>query len=135
MRWKKAKRESKYPDAVRPDVLSAAEAAGISDGYSLERRAVDGFAMMKNGRAVIVSVDIEQDGRVWLHVSCSFRNYIPGYDTMKSVKAVFIGPGRKAIQVFPADAEHVNLMDTCLHLWACIDEDPLPDFRRGGVTI
>lgn len=135
MRWPKRKKESKYPEAIRPEVLEAAEAAGIADGYKLEARAVDGFAMMKDGRAVIVSAAIELDGRAWLHVSCSYKNFIPGYDTMKSIKAVFIGPERKAVQVFAPESEHVNLMDTALHLWACLDGDVFPDFTRGGGTI
>jgi hypothetical protein len=48
---------------------------------------------------------------------------------------MFIGDGRKAIQVFAPVAEHVNIHEFCLHLWHCLDGDPLPDFTRGGPTI
>lgn len=49
MRWPKRKKESKYPEAIRPEVLEAAEAAGIADGY-------------KRGRCPATKREIHLDG-------------------------------------------------------------------------
>lgn len=90
-----------------------------------------------NGRAyargplrVMLSVQEERDGRRWLHVSLSCADRLPSYGEMTAVKEAFIGAHRKAIQVFPPRREHIDDMPFCLHLWSCLDSDPLPDFRR-----
>jgi len=102
----------------------------------LEKRR-DGFACIERGLGltVIVSVAQEADNRAWLHVSCSRPDRLPSYDDLCLVKAEFVGADRKAIQVFPAQAEHVNIHLYCLHLFSCLDEDPLPDFTGGAKTL
>lgn len=85
---------------------------------------------------VICSVARYRDGKRWLHVSASRRGrhgkpQLPSYGDLKAVKALFIGVHRKAIQVFPAEEEHYSAFEV-LHLWCCLDDDPLPDFRIGG---
>jgi len=67
----------------------------------------------------------------WLHVSFSRHKRIPDYGDMVEVKEIFIGKDLKAIMVLPAEKEHVNIHPNCLHLWACLDRDPLPDFTQG----
>lgn len=67
---------------------------------------------------------------LWLHLSVSRANRDPTYADLKRVKDAFIGGKRKAIQVFPSDAEHYNHHPHCLHLYAPLDRDPLPDFRH-----
>lgn len=96
---------------------------------------VDGIAFKKNGMFVIVSIQKELDGNLWVHLSLSRQNRLPTYNDMKFVKDVFIGKDKKAIQVFPESDKHVNLMENCLHLWHCIDNDPLPDFTHGKNTL
>jgi hypothetical protein len=90
--------------------------------------------------SVIMSCCREDDGKLWLHVSASKRSIdgtrqeLPSWEDMATVKALFVGRDRKAIQVFPVEAEHVNLAEI-LHLWACLDGDGLPDFTHGTGSI
>lgn len=97
---------------------------------------------------VIVSSSREDDGRRWLHVSASrvwlVRNRLgaflaeqalPSYEDLKLVKREFVGEDKRAIQVFPPSAEHVNIHPCVLHLWHCVDGDGLPDFTQGSGSI
>jgi hypothetical protein len=79
---------------------------------------------------VAVSVQEEMDGRRWLHVSASCRDRVPNYAELTRIKREFIGPHRKALHIWPPEAEHISECPNCLHLWACLDQDLLPDFRR-----
>lgn len=66
-------------------------------------------------------------------MSCSRRKPVPklpSWKDLRDVKDVFIG-NRKAIQVFPVAAEYVNIHPNVLHLFACLDDDGLPDFTSG----
>ncbi len=83
---------------------------------------------------VIISGRVEDDGRRWIHVSCSHRNRLPSWQTLREVKDTFIGKERKAIQVLPPQSEYVNLHNYGLHLWCCLDGDGLPDFRIDGLV-
>jgi hypothetical protein len=85
-----------------------------------------------DGLSVIVSVELCDDGRRWLHVSCARQHTLPDWSDIKAVKRAFIGDEKKAIQVLPPAAEYVNVHPHCLHLWHCLDNDGLPDFRRDG---
>ncbi len=81
---------------------------------------------------VICSARPEADGKRWMHVSCSRPSRLPSWDDLRLVKDTFIGRERKALQVLPPQSEYVNCHPYVLHLWACLDGDPLPDFRRNG---
>ena len=87
------------------------------------------------GLYVITTVAREDDGKRWLHVSFSRKDRIPSYEDLRLIKELFVGRDRLAVQVFPAARKHVNYMETCLHLWHCLDGDPCPDFTRGGDLI
>ncbi len=93
--------------------------------------------MRRDGLQVIVSGEVEGDGHRWLHLSAAnmAQKRIPTYQELCDVKALFIGAQAKAIQVFPPEAEKVNINPHCLHLWHNADTDPLPDFTRGGKTL
>lgn len=78
-------------------------------------------------RALVVVEFI--DGAVWLHVSFSRHDRVPSYFDTKRIKQLFFGPDRKAIMVFPSDAEHYNHHPNCLHLYAGPAAEALPDFR------
>jgi len=69
---------------------------------------------------------------LWLHISLSRRERDPSYFDMKRVKDLFVGAELKAIQVFPKDSEHYNYHTHCLHLFAPLERDPLPDFRHAS---
>lgn len=89
-----------------------------------------------NGLRVIVtdSEDMYPDGE-WRHISFSRANRIPSYRDIQLIKKQFVGEQHKAIMVFPAKSEHVNIMENCLHFWVPLDHDPLPDFTLGGGMI
>jgi hypothetical protein len=80
---------------------------------------------------LLVMIDCTEkgDGKFWTHISMSYADSLPSYHDMVSVKRLFL-PGRKAIQVFPKESEHVSIHDHCLHLWSC-EQDELPDFTMG----
>lgn len=86
----------------------------------------------RDGLRVLCSVEIQKQRGAcrWLHVSASRQHRIPSYQDMIEVKALFVGPEMKAIQVFPKQSEHVNTNPHVLHLWCNLDRDDLPDFRR-----
>lgn len=86
------------------------------------------------GLLVICSGNVEADGKRWVHVSMSRRSRLPSYEDMGLVKNSFIGRDRLALQLFVPDAQHVNYASNCLHLWHCMDGDPTPDFRHGGMV-
>lgn len=87
----------------------------------------------KKKLSVIGSIGEEQDGRTWLHLSIAHtvNGRLPTYKELQYLKRHWVGPERKAMQIFPPESEHVNIHPDCLHLFACMDEDPLPDFTWG----
>ena len=103
----------------------------LENDFTLIENRIDGHAFKKNDLNVIVSINRELDEKLWLHVSFSYPDRLPPYEKLIQIKNIFIGPDKKAIQVFPQEKEHVNLMEFCLHLWHCIDGDSLPDFAWG----
>jgi hypothetical protein len=93
------------------------------------------FYHVDKKRTVIISWAHFPDNKRWLHVSLSHKDRIPTYEELCEVKARFVGEDKKAIMVFPTAENHVNIHPNCLHLWHCLDEDPLPEFSDvvGGV--
>jgi hypothetical protein len=85
------------------------------------------------GFKVIASVNQQRDGQAWLHVSVSRRDRIPTWQELKDIKDLFIGAKRVALQVLPSADKYVNLHPYCLHLWCCLDGDPVPDFTFEGL--
>ena len=85
--------------------------------------------MKFNGLTVLVG-EFEQEGDRWLHVSCSHKNKLPKWKELREVKDIFIGKDKKAIQVFPKQSEHINIMPYCLHLWCNLSRDIFPDFTK-----
>lgn len=90
------------------------------------------YAYQRPGLVVLVSTDIEQDDRLWLHVSVSRRERLPSWEEINEVKDIFVGKDRKAVMVFPPEDEKVNIHPYCMHLFSCVSEDILPDFTRGS---
>lgn len=89
----------------------------------------------ENGLCVIVSAAVELDGKRWLHVSCSRRSRLPSWDDVVAVKNLFVGTDKLAVQVLPPMSRYINIHPNVLHLWHCLDGDPIPDFARGGDSI
>lgn len=88
------------------------------------------------GLRVGLSVEKEQDGRWWVHLSVSHRDRLPKWKEFVMVKEIFIGRDRPAVQVLPERAKWVNIHPNVLHLFSPLDNDlPLPDFTRGKGTL
>lgn len=110
---------------VLPSTWELIDVLGDGASYRNKRR----------GLMVICSSAEEQDGFKWLHVSVSRRSRIPTYGDLVIVKRLFVSKHRKALQVFAPEVEHVDIHPNCLHLWCCLDGEPLPDFTRGTGSI
>lgn len=89
----------------------------------------------QDGLSVIVTGGLHSDGRKWLHFSVARPDRLPTWDDLKETKRLFLGPERKAIQVIPKDSQYVNIHPYCLHLFACLSDDGLPDFTGGEKTL
>lgn len=92
------------------------------------------------GIYVIITGNIEQDGKRWIHISVSKKNKkgkccIPSYSDLCHIKREFLGAEAIAYHVFAPSEEHVNIHPGCLHLWAPLDHRPTPDFTWGMGTI
>jgi hypothetical protein len=77
----------------------------------------------------IVGVEVVA-GELWAHLSVSAQTpaRLPTWGELGWCKRYFLGD-RKAVQVFPVQAEYVNIHPHVLNLYAPLDRDPLPDFR------
>lgn len=104
----------------------------LPDGWEKNPETHDAFHH-RRGFTVILNVLRYDDGKKWAHFSMSRRDRkIPSWDELRWAKEIFLGKNRKAIQVLPPESEYVNHHPGVLHLFACLDDDGLPDFRVGG---
>lgn len=73
-------------------------------------------------------------GVPYIHASVARAKKLPTYGDLCFAKEWIFGPHRYAAQVFPAEREHVNIHEFCLHLWGTLDESewPLPRFGAMG---
>lgn len=103
----------------------------------VEEKALDGARYIDpiGGLNVIVSGAFDLDGKRWLHVSCSRRDRLPSWEDLRAVKDCYIGKEKLAVQVLPQQSRYINIHPYVLHLWHCVDADPIPDFARGGQSI
>lgn len=104
--------------------------------WMLEERAEDGARYISPllGLVAILSLSRELDGRRWLHLSVSHVARLPRWRELVEVKEMLLGDVY-AYQVLPPRVKYVNIHERVLHLWHCLDGEPLPDFTRGGSTI
>jgi hypothetical protein len=98
---------------------------------------IDGyrFANERDKQTVIISWSRELDGKMWVHFSMACAARVPSWDEFKNAKEIFLGVESKAIQVIPPRSEYVNINPRVLHLFVCLEGNPLPDFTRGGGTL
>lgn len=61
---------------------------------------------------------IASSGDGWDHVSVSLENRCPTWNEMEFVKRSFFHVDECVMQLHVPEAEHVNHMPYCLHLWA-----------------
>jgi len=82
-------------------------------------------------RQLRVMAEVEEhDGERWLHLSMSHPRRMPNYEEMCYLKRHWLGEQAKAIEIHAPLAEHVNIHQTCRHLWCNLDRDTIPDMRR-----
>lgn len=98
-------------------------------------KSLDGYAGRFHDLLFIVSAACEADGKWWLHASVSRRDSkMPTHEDLSDLKRLCIGDGKYAYQVFPPESLYVHKPPTpggkkeVLHLWHCLDGDPLPEF-------
>jgi hypothetical protein len=126
---------AKYQESIRelePWAVDLVRAIGTPLAWTVHRDPVLHYRKIADTLMVVLSARREADGRRWLHVSFSRPSKLPSWDDLREVKNTFVGKDRRAIQVLPPESEYVNIHDYCLHLWCCLDGDPLPDFRYEG---
>lgn len=108
-------------------------------GWSEIERVSDGSSYVRRWRGqrwvMIRSVARELDGQLWCHVSASRPDRCPTWEEVAEVKRDAIGPSLAALQVMPRESDHVNIHPNCLHLFAPLEDWPLPDFTRGTRSI
>ncbi len=91
-----------------------------------------GMYKSRDGLAVIVSCSVEEDGKPWIHLSVSRKKSIPTWVDLVNVKEIFMGKDALAIQILPPRSEYINVHEFCLHLYQCLEDRPIPDFRKLG---
>lgn len=106
----------------------------VPAGWRLWEKAEDGYKWHheEQGTSVIVSWAKEEDEKTWVHFSMACAARVPNWEELKNAKEVFLGVESKAVLVIPPRSEYVNINARVLHLFVCLDENPLPDFTRGG---
>ena len=102
-------------------------------GWALLAERTDGAAFRTRNtpdKSILVIATLEEvDGLRWLHVSFSRKGRVPTWEDISFVKTQVISEDVKAIMVFPKTENYVNLHKHCLHLYAPVGHDPLPDFE------
>lgn len=66
---------------------------------------------------VLASIDVDDKGIEWEHVSVSLKNRCPTWDEMKFIKMKFWDDEDEVLQFFPKKSEYVNAHKYCLHMW------------------
>ena len=106
-------------------------------GWSVAHDSIDGrkyvHALMP--MSCILSVAEEEDGRRWIHFSLAHPHRLPKWDELVRYKEQFLGEETTAVQVLAPRSRWVNIHPYCLHLFVCLDGNPLPDFTRGGKSL
>ncbi len=105
---------------VRPRVVTA--------NWRLDAEYAQGAAWKTTRSTVFLTTEFI-DGELWLHMSFSHLDETPTWDELRDAKRIFMGANTKAVSVVPPSGEHYNLHPYCLHLFVCLERDPLPDFR------
>ena len=101
--------------------------------WSVQAIGADGGAYKScDGLVVIISCSIEKDGNSWVHLSLSRKKSVPTWIDLVKVKEIFLGAEALALQVLPPRSEWVNVHEFCLHLYQCLEDRPIPDFRKLG---
>lgn len=110
---------------------------GDDEKWALVDQRNDGYAVWRprDGLRVIVSFSKELDGETWGHLSCSYPDRLPDWETLKEVKTLFFREDTTALIVLPPKKKYVNINPYVHHLWVCLSKEVVPDFTQGGDSI
>lgn len=86
---------------------------------------LNSFFVPFNGKtlAVCASVDTDDKGIKWEHVSVSLKHRIPTWQELKFIKMLFWDPEDEVLQLFPPQSQYIDVHKNCLHLWRPINVD------------
>lgn len=77
-------------------------------------------------RVIVSTAQVPGSGG-WDHVSVSLPNRCPTWDEMDFIKRLFFAPHEVAIQLHPAESDHISNHKYCLHIWGNVEKEiPLP---------
>lgn len=129
-------RELPEPRGVGPWVLEACPTV-LPPGWEVYEELMDGRKYINRmlTMAVIMSGQVELDGRRWLHLSVSHRARLLRWHELVEVKEIFLGIACDAYQVIPRRSRYIDIHPHVLHLFHCLDGDPLPDFTNGAGSL
>ena len=99
-------------------------------GWKVIKIAEDGAAFMSADRMslIISGSDEHGDGKRWIHLSIARLDRIPDYRDLQRARRDFLGEDRYCAMIFPPKDRYVNINPHCLHLFACLDGWPMPEF-------
>lgn len=110
----------------------AASIEKLSGSYVIPKTVRKGFSGKHYSLRILESISLESDDLLWWHLSISRDDLkMPTYSDLEMVRKMFLGD-RWSIQYFPPADQYVNDHHACLHLWHCLESNPLPDFRKFG---
>lgn len=66
---------------------------------------------------VIATMDTDDNGITWEHVSVSLKNRLPTWQELKFIKMLFWDQEDEVLQFFPPESQYVDVHKNCLHLW------------------
>jgi hypothetical protein len=108
----------------------------VPQGWAVAEAGDDGCKLLaSSGLVAVVSGNVEQDKRRWIHLSVSAPGRTPTWEELVSVKEMLLGKHSLAIQVIPPRSRYITIHPDVLHLFMCADGAPIPDFAWGGMTI
>lgn len=130
------KRPDLFPDMAERWITEALKKP-IPGEWQLAETRLDGFMYVNRKRrlSVIISGSREEDGKKWIHLSIAHPERLPKWQELIELRDSFLGNKTLCLQVLPPKSRHVNIHKFCLHLWHCVDGDPIPDFTRGHGSI
>jgi len=101
---------------------------------------MDGYRATFRDLYIIVSINKESDGKVWIHASVSRRNRkTPTHEDLVTLREYALPTDCVAYEIFPPKDEYVHYwrkgQADVLHLWTCAEGRVTPDFRgvKGGI--
>lgn len=84
-----------------------------------------GWAHLASSKKPYPAAVVFSWGGGWEHVSVSFKNRTPTWEEMAEIKQMFFYPNEVAVEYHPAQADYVNQMPYCLHIWRSLNQ-PMP---------